>query len=147
MCLCIHDPVESGILVTEGTRAFVSDIDGLVSTTGPEKKNPVQLLIEFKCKFLSCAVLEINRSELYPCICLSSILTQYILAYNFFALTCNYTPKFVLLGSRKSLMLRLLLRKLVLYLSSQNQLLGKLSCPMQKLKLFLRVTLYLSVLP
>lgn len=36
MCLCIHDPVESGTLVTEGTRAFVSDIDGLVSTTGPE---------------------------------------------------------------------------------------------------------------
>lgn len=65
MCLCILDPVESGtLLVVEGSRAFVSDIDGLVSTTGPEIWKPLQLLIEFECKFLSCAVLEINRSEL-----------------------------------------------------------------------------------
>lgn len=36
MYLCIPDPLESGTLVTEGTSAFVSVTDGLVSTTGPE---------------------------------------------------------------------------------------------------------------
>lgn len=41
MYLCIPDPVESDTSVTEGTSAFESVTNGLVSTTGPEISKPV----------------------------------------------------------------------------------------------------------